>query len=230
MHASNVKTALSLLANKDKAAFFPRFFKTGKGQYGEGDEFIGVTVPLQRSVAKEFRDLPLLEIKNLLDSPVHEHRLTGLLILVSQYEKTKDKKLVDFYLANTSRVNNWDLVDSTAPYILGDYLLDKKRDVLYRLMKSRDLWEQRIAIVATSALIKNKQFDDTLVISHYLLTHKHDLIHKSVGWMLREVGKQDEKTLLRFLDEHCTHMPRTALRYAIERLTPAQRKYYMLRN
>ncbi|MBI2573442.1 DNA alkylation repair protein [Candidatus Woesearchaeota archaeon] len=227
MSSHSIQSDLQSLANSQKAAFFPSFFKTGPGQYGEGDVFIGVTVPQQREVAKKYANLPLPEIKNLLDSPIHEHRLTALLILVLQYQKTKDKKIVDFYLANTTRINNWDLVDTSADKILGTYLLDKDRQLLYTLVKSPLLWERRIAIIATFAFIKQKDFTDTIKLSQLLLADKHDLMHKAVGWMLREMGKRDETTLCHFLDQHVKKMPRTALRYAIERLDEKKRKQYL---
>ncbi len=229
--AKQVQHDLQSLANPTKAAFFPTFFKTGPGQYGEGDKFIGVTVPQQRLIAKKYAALPIGEIKILLQSPIHEHRLTALLILVLQYQKAKDttiqKTQVDFYLANTHYINNWDLVDSSADKILGHYLHDKDRKILYSLVKSSLLWERRIAIIATLAFIRKGDFIDTLKLSQMLLNDKHDLMHKAVGWMLREVGKKNEKILYQFLDEHVTAMPRTTLRYSIERLDEKKRKYYL---
>lgn len=220
------------MANPEKAAFFPRFFKAGPGEYAEGDKFIGVIVPNQRKVAKQFRDLPQTEIDKLLNDPVHECRLTGLLILVGQFERSKDqaqrKSIMQYYLSRTDAVNNWDLVDSSAHKILGKWLVDRKdRRVLDRLAKSKNMWEQRIAMVATYTLIKNGELDDTLRLAEKLLSHKHDLIHKAVGWMLREAGKQDDKVLLAFLDQHAHRMPRTMLRYSIEKLSDARRKKYL---
>ncbi len=217
----DLEQALAKYASSEKAAFFPRFFKTGKGQYGEGDVFIGVTVPNQRLVAKKFKSLSWEDIESLLNSTIHEHRLTALLILVSQYETGSlsiKKWCVEFYLNHLDRVNNWDLVDCSAHKILGDFLVDKDRAILYELARSGDLWRQRVAIVATWAFIRKKQFQETMEIAQIFLTHKHDLIHKAAGWMLREVGKQDEKVLINFLIRFGSRMPRTMWRYAIEKL------------
>lgn len=221
---------LNKLRNKNKAKTFSWFFKTGKGEYGYGDKFLGVSVPEQRKVAKKYADLSLLEIQKLLKSPIHEHRFTALEILVMKYEKCEPKdreKIVEFYLKNTKYINNWDLVDTSAGYILGSYLYKNERSVLYRLAKSKNLWQKRIAIVSTHYFIRKKDFKDTIRLSEILLKDQHDLIQKAVGWMLREVGKQDEKTLLSFLDKHYKEMPRTMLRYSIERLSPKQKKFYM---
>ncbi len=234
----SIKKDLQKLSIKSKAEFFPNFFKIGKGQYGEGGVFIGVTVPNQRIVAKKYyQQVSLEQIKILLDSEIHEHRLTSLLILDLQYHaaaKVKDEKListiVDFYLSNTSRVNSWDLVDSSAHKVLGRYLLDKDRALLYKLAKSKNLWEQRISIIATWYFIQNGDIKETFKISELLLNHKHDLIHKAVGWMLREAGKKDEKSLREFLDKHHKVMPRTMLRYSIEKFDEKTRKKYMNRN
>ncbi len=231
-NAAAVRRQLKTMVNPEKAAFFPRFFKAGPGEYAEGDKFMGVIVPDQRKVAKQFRDLPQTEIDKLLNDPVHECRLTGLLILVGQFERSKDqaqrKSIMQYYLSRTDAVNNWDLVDSSAHKILGKWLVDRKdRRVLDRLAKSKNMWEQRIAMVATYTLIKNGELDDTLRLAEKLLSHKHDLIHKAVGWMLREAGKQDDKVLLAFLDQHAHRMPRTMLRYSIEKLSDARRKKYL---
>lgn len=230
MHA-RIRKALKQASDPAKAAFFPNFFKTGKGQYGEGDVFIGITVPQQRAIAKRFGDAPLETIEAMLADPVHEMRLTALLILNLQFAKASQEErrtIVDFYLRHLDGVNNWDLVDGSAPYILGAYLVTKKdHAVLYRLARTDHLWRQRIAIVATQALIKAGQFEDTIRIAEILLSHKHDLIHKAVGWMLREMGKKDEKALRAFLDKHAPKMPRTMLRYALERLPVAVRRKYM---
>ena len=234
MTAFKVKAELKAFVDPEKAEFLPRFFKTGKGEYGEGDVFIGVTVPNQRKVAKEFKDLDLAEIKKLLDSKVHEHRLTALLILVLQYEKGDNvvkSKIYDFYMRNLSRVNNWDLVDTSAHKIVGAYLLDKPvmRKVLYNLARSKDLWERRVAMISTWWFIKYDQFDDVVKIAEILLKDEHDLMHKAVGWMLREMGKKDEVRLKVFLDKYAIEMPRTMLRYAIEKLDEDTRKYYLNR-
>lgn len=233
MSSSVVIGDLRRHASSTKAAFFPRFFKTGKGQYGEGDVFIGVTVPQMRSIAKTHCDLSLKEIEKLLHNKIHEVRMVGLFILTTQYQRAKDpaikKNLVKFYLSHLDAVNNWDLVDSTAPQILGHSLLAQKdRSILYRFVSKNHLWIQRIGIVATQEFIRHGQYADTIKLSQLLLGHKHDLIHKAVGWMLREVGKKDIKTLEKFLAQHATKMPRTALRYAIERFPKAQRKRYLM--
>ncbi len=230
MDSEDVVLDLEKVASTEKAAFFPNFFKTGPGQYGEGDKFIGVTVPNQRLIAKKYGSISLNELSKLLASPIHEHRLTALLILVGKYEKAnlqERKEIYEFYLANLKGVNNWDLVDSSAYKIAGAYLSDKPKDVLYRFAKSSNIWERRIAIISTLYFIRNKQFEDTIKISELLLTDKEDLMHKAVGWMLREMGKQSESTLLQFLDLYYKQMPRTALRYAIERLSFDKKKKYM---
>jgi 3-methyladenine DNA glycosylase AlkD len=214
-------------ANPKRARDLAWFFKTGKGEYGEGDKFIGITVPVQRAIAKKFRHLDLRDIEKLLNSRIHEHRSTSLMILVAQYEAgdagTK-QRVFDFYLRHARRVNNWDLVDGSAPYIVGKHLLAGSRGVLYRLAKSPDLWERRIAMVATAAFIRAGDLDDAFGIAALLLSDKHDLIHKAIGWMLREAGKQSRPQMIAFLKRNYSHMPRTALRYAIERLPEARRK------
>lgn len=221
---------LKKLQNPSKAKIFQSFFKTGKGEYGEGDIFLGLTVPQQRQIAKNYSHLPLEDLQKLLESKIHEHRLVALLILIGQYtkadEKTK-KPIFNFYLANTQNINNWDLVDLSAPDIVGNFLLDKDRKILIKLAKSNCLWERRIAIVATYTFIRENQFNETLKISEYLLRDKHDLIHKAVGWMLREVGKRDESLLEKFLKENLQKIPRTTLRYAIERFSEAKRKIFL---
>lgn len=226
----NLISDLARLQNPAKAKILSSFFKTAKGQYGEGDIFLGITVPNQREIAKKFRDLPFPEVQKLLKSKIHEYRLTALLILVEQFrkadEKTK-KKIVDFYLKSTKYINNWDLVDLSANHILGTYLLDKDTPLLKKLAKSKKLWERRIAIIATFALIQKNSFDETLKIAKILLTDKHDLIQKAVGWMLREIGKRDQKTEEQFLKQHRQQMPRTMLRYAIERFDQKKRKFYL---
>ena len=233
MTTRDIRAALKAEADPAKAAFFPSFFKTGKGQYGEGDVFLGVTVPKQRAIAKKFRGAPLGTIEEMLADPVHEMRLTALLILVSKFQKgsaDEKKAIVDFYLRHLDGVNNWDLVDGSAPYILGAWLVAKKdRSVLYRLARSGKLWRERVAMVATYGLIKEGDFEDVERVATILLRHRHDLIHKAVGWMLREMGKKDEARLRAFLEKHAATMPPTALRYAIERLPAASKKDYMSR-
>jgi len=226
----HIKADLKKISDPDKANHLARFFKTGKGEYGEGDVFWGITVPEQRAIAKMHTDASLDDIKKLLHDPVHECRLTALLILVQQYSKSSgdaQKNIAEFYLSNAEKINNWDLVDLTASKILGHYLFDKDRAILYKLAESTSLWEQRIAVVSTYHFIKNMDFGDTLSLCEKLINHKHDLIHKATGWMLREAGKRDLKVLTGFLDKHCKSMPRTMLRYAIEKLDDSQRKKYM---
>lgn len=227
-----VEGALKELIDDNRADAARWFFKTGPGEYGEGDEFIGITVPNQRKVAKQYKDLERSELQKLLDSPIHEHRLTGIFILTSQFERGDErakKSIYTMYLKNVAKgnVNNWDLVDSSAHKIVGSYLLDKPRDVLYELVESESLWEQRVSIIATAWFINNDQFGDTLLISEKLLNHEHDLIHKAVGWMLREVGKRDVPAEQEFLDKHYEQMPRTMLRYAIEKFPESTRQQYL---
>ena len=227
-----IEKELKKLASQKKAKILARFFKTGKGEYGEGDVFIGVTVPNQRLVAKKFVDADLSTIQKLLDSEVHEHRLTGLLILTYQYPKASEdvrREIIDFYLKNAKRVNNWDLVDLSAPKLLGQFISDnqKERKIIYKLVKSRNLWEQRIAMLSTFTLIRQNEFDDALKIAEELVDHDHDLIHKAVGWMLREIGKRDQEIEESFLKKHYKTMPRTMLRYAIERFDKSKKDFYM---
>lgn len=230
----DVDKALQKLANKKRAEGSARFFKTGKGEYGEGDVFIGITVPVLNGVAKQFRDLPISQIAKLLKNKIHECRFTALNILVLQYERGNEeqkKKIFEFYLTQTKRINNWDLVDTSAPYIVGDFLLTKKsRTLLYTFAKSKFLFERRIAVVATYAFIKDGQFSDILKLTKLLIRDGEDLMHKACGWMLREVGKKDKKVLVDFLEIEKGNLPRTTLRYAIERFTPSERKYFMARN
>ncbi len=230
--------------NTEKAKILSRFFKTGKGEYGYGDVFLGLTVPVSRKIASRY-NLPLSEIEDLLKNKIHEVRLIGLFILIKTYKSASEKdkeKIFKFYLRNTKHINNWDLVDTSAPYIVGDYLLNKKtarphqssgaggnRDILYKLANSKNLWEERIAIISTFAFIRKNDFKETLDICKILLNHKHDLIHKACGWMLREVGKKDEAVLKRFLNENISKMPRTMLRYAIEKFTEKERIEYLKR-
>ncbi|MDR0368781.1 MAG: DNA alkylation repair protein [Bacteroidales bacterium] len=227
MTEKNLVECFELLADEQQALFLQHFFKTGKGQYGEGDVFWGIRVPETRKVAKAFKELPFDEIKKVLQNPVHEIRLCGLLILTEQFKKSneeKRKKIVEFYLSNTQHINNWDLVDVSSYSILGVYLLDKPRDLLYRLAASENMWEQRIAIVSTWIFIRNDDFADTLAIAESLLCHSHDLIHKAVGWMLREVYNRDKDIIFDFIKTHYRQMPRTTLRYAIEKMPETQRK------
>lgn len=220
------------LRNKDKGYFAERFFRTGKGEYGEGDIFYGLSVPVSRSIAKKYTDMNLKDLEKILKHKVHEIRLIALVILNTKYKKAKDEKekekLVKFYLKNISFVNNWDLVDISSYNILGEFLKDKSDiSILIKLSKSGKLWKERIAIVSTFAFIKNKDLDLIFYFGEYFLNHKHDLIHKALGWMLREAGKRDEKRLKLFLEKNKNKMPRTMLRYAIEKFSEKERKYFL---
>lgn len=229
-NAEELKDELLKLKDSNKAYNLSRFFKTGKGQYGEGDIFLGITVPVQRLIAGKYTNLELGELKKFLQSEIHEFRLTALIILSSKFRKAQEsekEEIVKFYLANTQYINNWDLVDLSAPNILGSNLLDKDRSVLYKLARSENLWEKRIAIIATLAFIRKGEFGDTFKIAEVLLHDKHDLIQKAVGWMLREVGKKDLDAEFSFLDKHYRSMPRTSLRYSIERFDPEKRTQYL---
>ncbi len=233
MKHSDVQSDLRKNANPEKAAFYPRFFKSGPGEYGYGDKFIGVTVPLTRKTIKPYHRLPLDEVLKLLHSEWHEERLAALLILVWQYAHGDDNErqaVYDTYLANTKYINNWDLVDSSAHRIVGPHLNDRpdRMKVLTRLAKSSSLWERRIAILSTLHYIQNGRADEALEIIDMLLHDSHDLIHKATGWMLREIGKRvDREILLDYLNRHAGEMPRTMLRYAIEHLSPEQKQRYM---
>jgi 3-methyladenine DNA glycosylase AlkD len=227
---SEIQSRLRSLGNPEAAAFAARYFKTGPGQYGEGDVFLGIRVPVMRRLAAEYGALGLDQAIALLRSEVHEDRLLALLILVRQASKADSagrKRIYDLYLGHTRFVNNWDLVDVSAPTIVGGHLVDKSRRPLDRLVGSRSLWERRIAIVATARFIRLGEFEDTLRISERLLSDREDLIHKATGWMLREVGKRDQALLEAFLGEHCRVMPRTMLRYAIERLPDERRSMFL---
>ena len=230
--AADIQRELETYADPVKREYLPRFFKTGKGQYGEGDKFLGVVVPNTRQVAKQYKHEPFGVMATLLQSEWHECRLCALLMLVERFKKSDEKgkkEIYDFYLSQTGRINNWDLVDLSAPGIVGEYLKDKPRKDLYRLADSPLLWDQRIAVVSTYTLIKNGDFIDILALSERLLHHKHDLMQKAVGWMLREMGKRDKDLLVQFLEKHCRTMPRTMLRYAIEKFPEEERKEFMKR-
>ena len=226
---ADAKAELARMADPAKAQVLQRFFKTGKGQYGEGDVFIGVTVPLSRQVAMKYAGISLEDVKGMLYSKIHEERLVALMILV-QKSKADLEGVARFYIDNISQVNNWDLVDLSSPLILGAYLEMRDRSILYRLTASDKLWERRIAIIATQHFIRKGDFADTLKISEMLLGDTHDLMHKAVGWMLREVGKRDLAAEEGFLKRHLKKMPRTALRYAIERFPEEKRRAYMARS
>ena len=227
----DIRKDLKKFADPMRAKILARFFKTGQGEYGEGDIFLGVMVGQSRTVAKRYwKEASFEDMGALLQSPIHEERLVALLILVDKYthadEKTK-KTVYHFYLNNTRKVNNWDLVDLTSHRIVGDYLFERDKSVLYRLAKSENIWERRIAIVATYHFIKKDKYDETFKIAELLLKDKQDLIHKAVGWMLREVGKRDQKQAEIFLKKHREVCPRTTLRYAIERFDPKKRQFYL---
>ena len=224
---SELNRELEQASDAQRAHNLAWFFKTGKGEYAEGDEFCGITVPALRKICNRYKHLPLSSLRRLLRSRIHEHRLAALMILATQYDTSEAelrKKLFDFYLANTRYINNWDLVDASARAIVGEYLVSGSRKLLYKLAGSSNLWERRISIIATHAFIRRGDLDDTFAIAELLLSDEHDLIHKAVGWMLREAGKQSELKLLAFLQTHYSEMSRTTLRYAIERIPEAQRK------
>ena len=231
MSAINIKDQLFKLGDPTRAVHSLRFFKTGKGEYGEGDKFIGCTVPQTRSVAAKYTKMPLNEVAKLLDDEIHECRLCALVILTNKYSKANEferYEILNFYLANTSRINNWDLVDISAHNIVGEWFKNREdRSLLHQLAESDLLWDQRIAIVSTLTFIRNNSFNDILLLSERFLQHKHDLIHKACGWMLREVGKRDEAVLTYFLDQHAHQMPRTMLRYSIEKFDEELRKHYL---
>lgn len=217
-------------SNEERAQTSKRFFKTGKGEYGEGDEFLGLSVPDCRDIARKFISIELKDVKMHLESKNHEERLVAFLILVEQFKKADSngkEKIYAFYMKNKGFANNWDLVDLTADKIVGEWLIDKDKKILFDLASSDNLWDKRIAIVATFAFIKKGRFDEILKISEMLLKDKHDLIHKACGWMLREVGKRDIVVIERFLKKHYKNMPRTMLRYAIERFDEKKRKSYL---
>jgi 3-methyladenine DNA glycosylase AlkD len=219
MTARNILNDLIQVADPEKARFLQRFFKTGKGQYGEKDRMLGIAVPVVRKIAKRYRHTPLPELHLLMQTPYHEARFCVLAILTERYKKAEEEEkrmIYNFYLEHTDYISNWDLVDTSCPNIVGKYLLDKNRFILYRLAAGNHLWEQRIAIVSTLTFIRHGQFFDTLALVVQLIDHPHDLIHKACGWMLREVGKRDQATLTSFLEQFAPLLPRTALRYAIE--------------
>ena len=215
-----IKKDLQKLKNLKHAKLLSRFFKTGKGEYGEGDIFLGLNVPQLRIIAKKYPGLNLKE----------QEELVKMALSAEKYQKSDEKEkkeIFDFYLRNTKNINNWDLIDLSSNKILGDYLIDKNKSILYKLAKSKSLWEKRIAVIATFTFIANNKFSDTLKISEILLNDKHDLIHKAVGWMLREVGKRNLKVEEKFLKKHYKKMPRTMLRYAIEKFDENKRRFYL---
>ena len=227
---NNLIAELEKARNPEQAEILQRFFKTGKGEYGDGDVFLGIKVPVQRSIAKKYFGLGLPKIKELLKSKVHEHRLTGVIILDGKYKKAGDgekENIFNFYLENIKNINNWDLVDLSAPNIVGDFLFKRNKKILYKLVQSENIWKRRIAIISTFSFIRKGEFEDGLAISELLLKDTHDLIHKAVGWMLREIGKRNLEIEENFLKQHYKNMPRTMLRYAIERFEEEKRKKYL---
>ncbi|MFH1790141.1 MAG: DNA alkylation repair protein [bacterium] len=230
---SELKKDLLIMADPIRAKNCLRFFKTGKGEYGAGDKFIGVSNPDQRKIAKKYKNLRIGDLQKLLSDKIHEHRQVALYILVDQFARSKNnefarKKIVKLYLKNTKKINNWDLVDCSAHHVLGSYLLDKKdRKILYKLAKSKNLWERRISIIATFLFIRTNDFKDAIKIAEILLNDSHDLIHKAVGWMLREVGNRDLKVEEDFLKKYYKKMPRVMLRYAIEKFNKKSKQFYM---
>jgi len=225
-----LRESLRRKASPKDAGFLQRFFKTGPGEYGEGDRFIGIRVPETRKLAREFRDLPRHDVVALLQSPIHEERLLALIILVKAFQRgneTVRAEIYELYLAQLDRVNNWDLVDSSAPYIIGPHLLNRSCKILFRLARSKNLWHRRVAMLATFYFIRQGDFTDALRLVERLREDEHDLMHKAVGWMLREIGKRDVVVLRKFLDQHAAIMPRTMLRYAIEKLSERERQRYL---
>lgn len=230
--ADAIRQELNKYGDAEKAAFLPKFFQAFPGGYGEGDRFIGVTVPNQRKIARKYYQvLSLNDLEKLISDPLHECRLTAIFILVLKYEKSKTEaereELVNIYLNNLSSINNWDLVDSSAYKILGPYLFDKNRSLIFKLARSGDLWRERIAVITTMHFIRNYDYVDTLKLAEIMLDYEHDLIHKAVGWMLREIGNRDFNVEYSFLKAHYKKMPRTMLRYAIEKFEPELKKNFL---
>lgn len=227
MSLEKLKRELNSIADKETAEKLNKYFKTRKGEYGYGDKFIGIKVPILRKITAKY-SFNERELEELINSEIHEFRMAALTILVREYKKSKDKEsLIKFYLRNTKNINNWDLVDLSASQILGDFLIQRNREVLYRLVKSKSLWERRIAIVSTFAFIRKNDLQDAIKLSEILLEDNHDLINKAVGWVLREVGKKDKKLLEGFLEKYKIKISRTTLRYAIEKFDKEKRDYYM---
>ena len=231
MNLSKLRHRLKALASPADAKLLQRFFKTAPGEYGAGDRFIGIRVPVLRRLAKEFRQLSMREVTRLLQSPIHEERLLALLMWVDAYQRADEAgraAICAAYLNNLSRVNNWDLVDSSAPYILGRHLENRPRAILFKLAASQNLWHRRVAMLAALHFIRANDFADALRLAQLLRDDEHDLMHKAVGWMLREIGKRDAAVLEKFLAKHAARMPRTMLRYAIEKFPERKRKRYLL--
>ncbi len=226
----NIQKQIKRLGNKEYAARLRKYFKTGKGEYGEGDRFLGIQVPVLRKIARKYRKISIGEVSELVKSQFHEERLFSLLVLVESFKRAndKDKKIIyTLYLSNTKFINNWDLVDASAGHIIGAYLLTRDKKPIYVLARSKNIWERRISIMSTSYFMKYNRFVDTLNIAEMLLGDEEDLIHKAVGWMLREIGKRDFELEERFLGKYYKSMPRTMLRYAIEKFPEERRKIYL---
>jgi 3-methyladenine DNA glycosylase AlkD len=224
---ANLGKELAACGSKKQKEALQWFFKTGKGEYGEGDVFLGVKVPHVRQIAKKHKDIPLSDVKKLLDSKIHEERQAGLFILVQKFQKGSQKEIYEFYMKNIHAANNWDLVDLSAHKIAGAYLFDKDKKILYDFARSKNLWKKRVAVISTFYFIGKNEFADSLRIAEILLHDKHDLIHKAVGWMLREIGKRDLSAEEAFLKKHYKKMPRTMLRYAIEKFDEKKRHAYL---
>jgi len=227
---ASLQKEIQEIADSQRAKTLQRFFKTQKGEYAEGDIFLGINVPRLRKIAKKYKDLSLIDLRKLIQAKFHEYRQIALFILIDKYQNSdyKEKKeIFDFCLEQIKYINNWDLVDLLAPKIIGNFLLKREREILYRLARSQHLWSRRISIVATFAFIKNNEFGDTLKIATILLNDQHHLIHKATGWMLREVGKKNQELEEKFLLSYYQEMPRTMLRYAIEKFSPSKRKFYL---
>ena len=232
MTANHILSELESVRNTEKALFLKRFFKTGKGQYGEGDIFLGIVVPVVRLIAKANRQTPLTELDTLIRNSYHEARLCALIIAVQRFKKATEEEKADlhhFYLSHTDYINNWDLVDLSCPTVIGEYLLEKDRTLLYQMAQKQHLCEQRIAIVSTHAFIRQNDFTDTFALCKLLMNHRHDLIHKACGWMLREIGKRKRPLLTDFLENYAVRLPRTTLRYAIEHYPENERQHFLKR-
>ncbi|KKR76950.1 MAG: hypothetical protein UU21_C0001G0004 [Candidatus Levybacteria bacterium GW2011_GWA2_40_8] len=229
MDLTDLRKDIEKIQDKEKGVFLQKFFKTGPGQYGEGDKFIGLTVSQSRNLVVKYRDLSFLEILELLKSKIHEERLIALLILVYRFQKQPEdqRKIYEFYLKHTKYVNNWDLVDLSSHKIIGEYLQDKPKDILFKLARSENLWEKRISLISTFAFIREGEFDISLELAEILVNDKHDLIQKALGWMLREIGKKDLTAEENFLKKYHKQMGRTALRYAIEKFPKDKRLAYL---
>jgi 3-methyladenine DNA glycosylase AlkD len=230
MHADTIKKQLLGLEQPERASFVARYFQTGPGQYAHGDQFLGLSMPQQHTIARQYRQLSIEETEQLVQDGYHECRMVGLLIWVYQSRKSGPvgrMAILERYVANVQFINNWDLVDSSCPAIVGETLLDEDKSLLYELAETSHLWSQRIAMVSTLAFIRKNQFADTFALAERLAGHRHDLIHKAIGWMLREVGKRNVEALEEFLHDHIRQLPRTSLRYAIERFDPVRRQYYL---